>query len=267
MGGGFLPLKTFILTLAYIWSFGAFAAPASVTAQYVISIGGTIVARADIKLVDDGKSYTLDMDAKISGLGNLVARGSAAISVSGTSTDTSLFGNDFILQTTTPQGNSRTTVSYIQRNVAAFYSDPPQPPHFDQIALQRSQLRNVNDMLSAFVIKSPELGPQICNRTLKIFTGVERLDLKLRYASAENATSPRTGYQGPVILCQIKYNPISGHYANSEVTNYLQNSERILIWYAPVAGSDLFIPYRVLIGTTFGDLSMVLTGMTNDGRD
>ncbi|VAW24850.1 hypothetical protein MNBD_ALPHA11-432 [hydrothermal vent metagenome] len=254
-------MRYFTILFSCIWSFGALAAPVSVVAQYVISVGGTIIARADIDLRDDGSAYTMDMSAKISGLGNLVASGSAAINVSGTSTNTTLYGDDFTLQTQSPQGSAKVTVSYIERNVAAFFSEPPQPPRLDQIPLQRSQLRNVNDMLSAFIIKSSHLSPQICDRTLNIFTGVERFDLKLSYAAAENATSARTGYQGPVILCQLNYLPISGHYASSEITNYLQGSERILIWYAPVAGSDIFIPYRVLIGTTFGDLSMVLTGL------
>jgi len=255
------PVRYFAILFSCIWSFGALAAPVSVVAQYVISVGGTIIARADIDLRDDGSSYTMDMSAKISGLGNLVASGSAAINVSGTSTNTTLFGDEFTLQTKSPQGSSKVTVNFIDRNVAAFFSEPPQPHRIDQIPLQRSQLRSVNDMLSAFIIKSSHLSPQICDRTLNIFTGVERFDLKLSYAAVENATSTRTGYQGPVILCQLNYIPISGHYTSSEITNYLQGSERILIWYAPVTGSDIFIPYRVLVGTTFGDLSMVLTGL------
>jgi len=259
--GFFSPMRYFAVLFSCFWSFGALAAPVSVVAQYVISVGGTIIARADIDLRDNGSSYTMDMSAKISGLGNLVASGTAAINVSGTSTNTTLYGDDFTLQTKSPQGSAKVTVNFIDRNVAAFFSEPPQPPRLDQIPLQRSQLRNVNDMLSAFIIKSTQLGPQVCDRTFNIFTGVERFDLELRYASAENATSARTGYQGPVILCQLNYIPISGHYASSEITNYLQGSERILIWYAPVVGSDIFIPYRVLIGTTFGDLSMVLTGL------
>jgi len=239
----------------------AFASPLALTAKYVISVGGTIVANVQINLDDDGKDYSLDLDAKVSGLGALVARGSAKVNVIGNSQNNGLFGNDFRLQTTSSEGTAEVTVRFDQRNVSAFYSTPPLPPHHDQIPLQRSQLRNVNDMLSAFIIKSDRLGPQICDRTLRIFTGVERLDLKLRYAASETATSARTGYQGPVVLCQIIYFPIAGHYASSEITNYLQSSERILIWYAPVSNSDFFIPYRVLIGTTFGDLSMVLTSL------
>ena len=39
------------------------------------------------------------------------------------------------------------------------------------------------------------------------------------------------------------------------------DSDRIVIWYAPLGETGYFIPYRVLLGTNMGDLSMVLTKM------
>jgi hypothetical protein len=83
----------------------------------------------------------------------------------------------------------------------------------------------------------------------------------MAFAAEDEATSPRTGYQGPVILCNMDYQPVSGHFTTSEMTNYLADSDRILIWYAPLGETGYFIPYRVLLNTSVGDLSMVLTSM------
>ena len=94
---------------------------------------------------------------------------------------------------------------------------------------------------------------------MAIFTGVERFNIKLSYIKDDEATSPRTGYQGPVVLCNIGYTPISGHFTTSEMTSFLADSDRILIWYAPLGDTGYFIPYRLLMTTAFGDLSMVLT--------
>ncbi len=234
-------------------------APAAVSATYVISVAGTIVADVRIRLADDGQNYSLDLDANVAGLGNLVARGSATINASGTSSGSGLQGKDFQLKTRSSEGGASAMVQFSQGNVSAFIVDPPLVPRIDQIPLERAHLRSVNDMLSAFVLKGGRFDRSLCERKLRIFTGVERFDLDMRFAASETATSARTGYQGPVILCQLRYTPVSGHYASSEITNYLKNSDRILIWYAPVARTSLFIPYRVLIGTSFGDLSMVLT--------
>ncbi|MBU1303899.1 MAG: DUF3108 domain-containing protein, partial [Alphaproteobacteria bacterium] len=112
---------------------------------------------------------------------------------------------------------------------------------------------------AAFVLKGGKLDKNLCNRKMQVFTGLERFNIALRFTKEDQATSKKTGYQGPVILCNIRYTPISGHFTTSEVTNYLKESDRILIWYAPLAGTDTFIPYRVLLTTSMGDLSMVLT--------
>ncbi len=244
------------------YSSPALAQPVTATAEYVISVGGTIVANAQIKLHDAGSTYTVELEANVTGLGRFVASGSATARVSGTSTRSAYMGKEFNLQTRTSEGTVTLDVRFSGGNVTAFYAAPPPQPHFDQVPLERRHLVGVNDMLSAFILKGARLDRSLCERTLNIFTGVERFDLQLRFASAETATSARTGYQGPVVLCQIGYQPISGHNTSSEITTYLQASDRILIWYAPLENSGTFIPYRVLIGTSLGDLSMVLTSLS-----
>src|SRR5690606_37871812 len=117
----------------------------------------------------------------------------------------------------------------------------------------------VNDMLAAFVLKGDALAPSLCNRKMQIFTGLERFNITMRFTREEVATSLRTGYQGPVVLCNLRYSPVSGHYASSEITRYLADSDRILIWYAPLSTPGYYVPYRVLVTTSIGDLSMVLT--------
>ena len=75
----------------------------------------------------------------------------------------------------------------------------------------------------------------------------------------DEATSPRTGYQGPLVACSVDYQPVSGHFTGSEMTSYLADTSRIIVWYSPLGASGYFVPYRVIIGTSMGDMSMVLT--------
>lgn len=238
------------------------AAPLSIQANYVVSVAGTIVANMNVALKDNGTTYTLDLNASVSGLGNFVARGSANVDVRGRSTANDFSGSNFKLQTNSNEGNVEVSVNYSNGgNVSSFVVTPPLRPRIDQVPVERSHLRGVNDMLSAFIIKNARLDRSLCERNLEIFTGIERFSIAMNYASSENATSARTGYQGPVILCQLNYKPISGHYTHSQITAYLEKSERMLIWYAPAGNTGTFIPYRVLIGTSLGDLSVVLTSL------
>ena len=134
------------------------------------------------------------------------------------------------------------SVEYAQKDVTAFVVTPPVINNIDRVALERKHLHGVNDMVAAFVLKGGALDKSLCDRKMQIFTGLERFNLAMRFAREDVATSKRTGYQGPVILCSIRYTPVSGHFTTSEITNYLAASDGILIWYAPLKAARLLHP-------------------------
>jgi hypothetical protein len=240
----------------------AFAAPAAAvdaTASYLLTLGGINIASADITLTDDGSRYAIDLDANVVGLGNLVAKGTARAKTAGTVSGDQLRPATFFLETVTNSEPFRVSVEYTGENATGFVVDPPLLYDYGRVPIERSHLRGVTDMLSAFLIKGGALDATLCAHNTGVFTGLERFDVRMRYVSDDIATSQRTGYQGPVILCAIKYVPVSGHFTDSEITRGLAESDRILIWYAPLADTGYVIPYRVLLTTTMGDLSMVLT--------
>lgn len=237
----------------------AMAADVNATAGYVVSLGGINIAVASIKLTDVGQRFDLAVKADVSGLGSLVASGTARIEASGTSGSAGLVPQKFDLLTRANSEDFRVSVEYASGAVTAFVVTPPLTNDVNRVPIERSQLTGVRDMLSAFVLKGTGLDKSLCERKLRIFTGVERFDLNMSFLQADKATSLRTGYQGPVVQCRLRYTPISGHFTTSEMTNFLAKSDQIYIWYAPLAATGYFLPYRVLITTSMGDLSMVLT--------
>ncbi|HEV7717807.1 MAG TPA: DUF3108 domain-containing protein [Arsenicitalea sp.] len=248
---------------ALLFAGPALGAEVSSTAKYVVTLSGVNIADVGVKLNDDGQHYSLDLDATVAGLGQLVASGTASVNVSGVSGGNRLGSEKFALQTVARGETFSIKIQYARGNVSSFIVDPPITNNIDRIPIERSQLSGVGDMLSAFVIKGGTLDKSLCDRKMQIFTGVERFAIGMRFNANDTATSPRTGYQGPVVLCQIRYTPISGHFTTSEMTNYLANSDHILIWYAPMGTTGYFIPYRVLLTTSVGDLSMVLTSLSD----
>ncbi|AVF03941.1 hypothetical protein C4375_09530 [Devosia sp. I507] len=248
-----------VAALAPLSLSAAQAAPVDARASYVVTVGGINVAMVDIDLDDDGARYGLELSARVAGLGSVVASGSASARVSGTSTGASLQSQSFALETRANGDVFTASVGYEGRNVSAFQVQPPVTDSYDRVPLERAHLTGVGDFLSAFILKGDGLEPGLCQRTLKIFTGVERFDIALGFLDNDEATSPRTGYQGPLVACSLDYRPISGHFESSEMTNYLAQTSRMILWYAPLGQTGYFIPYRVIIGTSMGDLSMVLT--------
>ena len=237
------------------------AADVDSAASYIVSLGGINVADVKVKLSDTAQHYDIALSANVTGLGGLVASGTAKVESTGTSYGSTLSAEKFDLATHTNNEDFTINVQYAHGDVSAFVVQPPIVNDINRVPIERSQLLGVGDMLSAFILKGGSLDHSICQRKMRIFTGLERFDLAMSFLADDEATSLRTGYQGPVVQCRLKYTPISGHFTTSEMTNYLAQSDRIFIWYAPMATSGFFIPYRVLITTSVGDLSMVLTSL------
>jgi hypothetical protein len=252
-------------TLAAAGLMLALASPAlaqvEARASYVLTLGGINIALMDVDLKDDGRRYGLDLSANVTGLGSVLASGTAKASASGTSNGDTLTSDKFSLETRANGETFTVNVGYANRNVSSFQVEPPVLDTWDRVAIERSHLSGVSDFISAFVVKGGALDSNLCQRRAAIFTGVERFNIQMSYLDVAEATSPRTGYQGPLVACAVKYQPVSGHFETSDLTNYLADTSRIIVWYAPLGQSGYYVPYRVMLGTSMGDLSMVLVGM------
>jgi hypothetical protein len=257
----FKPLATALALAASLFALPAAAQPVNALARYVVNLNGINVAYISVRLDVEGPSYQLDLSADVAGLAQLVAEGTGAVNSGGRIGNNGLASDRFYLETRSQGERFAVEASYAGGNATNFSVNPPLTQNEDRVAVQSSHRQGVNDPLAAFILRGTALDGTLCDRSMRIFTGVERFDLDLRFAEMQTATSARTGYQGPVVLCHMRYNPVSGHFNSSEITNYLRNNQRMLAWFAPLEGTEYFIPYRVLIGTSFGDLSMVLTAV------
>lgn len=239
----------------------AVAAEARARAEYTVTMGGTHIANVTIILTDNGSQYSLALDAKIAGLAQLIASGSAKATSKGISSPKGLQSQKFDLLTRAQGQEFTSAITYAGGSVDTFIVTPPIIDNIDRVAIERKHLTAATDMMAPFVLRGPALDKSLCSKQMPIFTGVERFNLSMTYVKDDTATSKRTGYQGPLVLCSVHYTPISGHYTYNEITNYLAQNERILIWFAPLKLAGTYIPYRALISTEAGDLSVVLTDL------
>ncbi len=90
-----------------------------------------------------------------------------------------------------------------------------------------------------------------CKRKLAIFDGRQRADIDLVFKRIQNVKADK-GYQGPVVVCQVLYNPVAGHRPERAAIKYLIAQRDMEIWFAPIAGTRLLAPYRFSVPTTFG---------------
>ena len=249
----------FVLVAIFSASYSALAADLNANANYVVTLRGVNISTVGVAFKDDGQKYRVDISADVAGLAALVAAGTASLSSTGSSTASQLQSDRFELETIANGQSFNVRFQADNGNVTSSQVLPPLTQNENRVPITAKHRQNINDPVASFFLKANRLSPDVCNQSFEVYTGVERYDIDLKFAKEQTATSKATGYQGPVMLCTMRYKPISGHFTNSDTTSYMQSNQRFLIWYAPLGDSGYMIPYRVLVGTAFGDLSMVLT--------
>jgi hypothetical protein len=97
------------------------------------------------------------------------------------------------------------------------------------------------------------LASSACQRNLPIFDGRRRYDLKLAFKQMEKVKAEK-GYQGPVLVCSVTFQPIAGHRTNSALVKYLSQGRDIELWLAPIAGTRVLAPFRLSVTNIVGNI-------------
>jgi hypothetical protein len=129
-------------------------------------------------------------------------------------------------------------------------------PDTDRVPVTDAHKQDIADPLTALLLPASPGDPVAaagCERKLSIFDGRRRFDLALSYRRKDKAT-PDKGYQGPALVCAVKFTPIAGHRASSPLLTFLIEGRDIEIWFVPVAGTRLLAPIRLSIASGIGTM-------------
>ena len=241
------------LCLAVILAGGSAAQAASVEATYDVSLLGLSFGTANLSGDVDGSRYKLDIQARLTGLvgGFTGGRGSGA--ATGAVTGSRLLPTTFAVSSAS-SSESRTVRMALERGaVQALAIEPPIDAKPDRVPLKDDHQRNVVDPISAFLMpvdNASGTNAAACNRTLPIFDGAARYDIKLSYSGTRQVALD--GYNGSVVVCQARYVLIAGHRALRPSTKFMAENREISTWLAPVAGTKMMLPVRISVKTMVG---------------
>ncbi len=229
------------------------ARAASLDATYDVSLLGLSLGTASLSGGIEGGRYKLDIQARLTGLvgGFTGGRGSGA--ATGNLNGGRLSPATFAVSSAS-SSESRTVRMALDRHaVQALEIEPPIDAKPDRVPLNDGHRRNVMDPISAFLMPveaGRNAGASACNRTLPIFDGAARYDIKLSYAGTREVKLD--GYSGPVSICQARYVPIAGHRSLRPSTKFMAENKEITTWLAPVAGTGMMLPVRISVKTMVG---------------
>jgi hypothetical protein len=238
---------------------GAAQAEARLTAHFKISMTGVPIGQMSWIVDINTGTYTTSTNGRSSGALSMLMNGEGRVAARGF-IDTDRLRPTFFSSSGTEDGETAgVQMTFENGNVKTLRLDAPRKKD-DRIPVSDADKRGVSDPLSAMLIIAPPRDPSImdpahCDRTLPVFDGQRRYDLTLSYKRSDTIKVD-TGYAGPALVCAVTLKPIAGYRADSMVVKYVAGRRDMEIWFAPIAGTDVIAPARLVMPTLLGTLEI-----------
>ena len=223
-------------------------------ATYRVSLIGLPIGAANLNANLSPTSYSIQADAKLTGLARLFANAQGASTGQGAIVSGRISPATFATIAASSQMTRTIRMALADNAVTGVDIAPPFEDKPDRVPLGPHDEQNIVDPVGAFVIPAPAAGPMVspaaCNRKISIFDGYTRFDIDLTYVGQRTARAK--GYDGPVAVCSARYVPISGHRSDRPATKFMADNKDLEVWLAPIESDHVLIPFRVSVRTMIG---------------
>jgi hypothetical protein len=228
---------------------------ATLQVEYEISRSGFSVGSADATASLNGDRYSMQIQARLTGLAGAITGGRLGASASGSVSTAKPLPSAYTVTSQSATEQRTVRLGMARGNVASVDIAPPiEDRGGERVPIRELHKRGVIDPVSALLMpfygRGEAADPAACNRTLPVFDGAARFDIVLSYA--ETRVVDRPGYAGPVVICNARYVPIAGHRPDRPGTRFMQENQEISVWLAPVEGTRILVPMRITVKTMMG---------------
>lgn len=206
--------------------------------------------------VELGKNqFTAAATGGLAGLLRIFSSGHGEVTAHGTLPGGRPVASDFALKVIAGKWTDQIRIVFRGGKAQEYVAGPPPEPKPNQVPITDADRVGVFDPMTALLIHMAGSGemavPAACERTIPVFDGHTRYNLRLEFKRTEKVETP-TGYQGPVVVCSVKFFPRAGYDPGHFLVTYLAAQPDMEVWLAPFSGSRLMVPYRLSVPTPFG---------------
>jgi hypothetical protein len=254
-----------------IWTSGALAlaaaAPAAaqgkLEARYEVTLAGLPIGSGSWMVDVNDTHYLAAASGATTGLLRVFTGGQGTSAARGTLTNGGFPLSAIYAATITTRDKSDEVRLTINRgDVKDSRLEPPRDKDQDRIPITPAHERGILDPMTASLLRAPEggdpMGPATCSRTLAIFDGRLRYDLKLAYKRIEQVKTDK-GYAGPALVCSVGFRPIAGYIPSRYAIKYIAKLKDIEVWFAPIAGTHVLVPIHAQGPTPIGPVVLQAT--------
>jgi hypothetical protein len=227
-----------------------------VEGEFTIFVGGFLFAQGTLAATFDGPSYRLRTVLSTAGLPRAFYEAVFKLASDGRFADTRVKPAIYKSDSRDKSSARKVTLQYNDEGMPSLTAVPPYKPG-DLFDVMPAQQLGTQDPVSAALVPVAG-GANPCNRSIPVFDGRRRYDLKLSYAG-EIKMTPR-GMNAPVtaIACNIRYVPVAP-IERKKFTEMLRQNDSMKVWLAPFDGGRVYMPVRFQLRTPLGGAVLELT--------
>jgi len=241
--------------VALVYGSSSAHAQGKLEARYSVTLGGVSFGQGNWTIDVHDDQYTAAISGSTVGVMRIFTSGQGSSAVRGTVSNGQLLVNSYASTIQTDKKYDEVRMLLNGGSVKETLAEPPSSPSPDRIPVTEAHRKGVTDPMTAAIMRVPGNGdtfsPEACHRKVGVFDGRMRYDLSLAFKRLDKVKSEK-GYQGTVVVCAILFSPIAGHVPERPVIKYLVGLRDAEVSLAPIAGTRLMVPYRVMIPTPFG---------------
>jgi hypothetical protein len=229
--------------------------PSEFVARYRLTFNGFDVGDYNFTLRYSGQTYSAVGKTKITALFGAF-KWSGTFTGSGSIDDAGPHPASYLMRYTTRSKVKSVKVGFDGTGVKSIALIPNKQPSPDAIKVKPDDLKHVFDPLSATLAISNATGPGVCDRTIPVFDGKARFDLKMSFKGREAIKEKHpSGQPRELVVCRIKYVPIAGHKPKDFVRPWI-DYDHIEIALRAIPSAGIYVPYRIYIPSTIGPAAM-----------
>src|SRR3984885_14385034 len=231
-------------------------------ARYEATLAGIPVGKGawTIDIADD--QFTAAAAGGTAGLLKAFAGGSGTGAAQGRVVNGALVSSSYTASTTTSKKYEAIHMALVNGTIKEYGIEPEPPVDPDRLPVTDAHRRGVFDPMTGSMLRVPGTGdplsPEACRTGAAIFDGRMRYDLKLDFKRMETVKAEK-GYQSPVVVCAVYFSPIAGYIPDRAVIKYLTAQRNMEIAFAPMAGTRVLVPFRMVIPTPLGTAMLEAT--------
>lgn len=251
-----LSFARFALVLCVLTSDAAFslaAAQAKLDAAYTATLLGLPFGEIFWTVELDNKRFTTTATGGLAGLLRIFSDGHGNVTADGSVTQGRPTAANFALHVIAGKWTDEVRIAFHGGKAQEYVAGPAPEPKPNQVPITDADRYGVVDPMTALLIPVAGAGetavPAACERTIPVFDGHTRYNLKLAFKRVETVTTP-AGYRGPVMVCSVKFFPVAGYDPKHFLVTYLAAQPDMEVWLAPF--NRLMVPYRLSVPTPFG---------------